>query len=476
MAQNLPVNVAGLSKIKAPSARACHFSDMNTLEQKYATRNVPRYTSYPTAPHFHAGVDGTAYGDWLEKLDPELDLSIYLHVPYCRHICHYCGCHTKAARRDDPVIAYAETMAKEIELTAKRLGPRRRVSHIHWGGGTPSLLPRDSFLKVVWTLRGAFEFAPGIEHAIELDPRTVTPGLVETLAEAGITRASLGVQDFDAKVQTSIGRFQPFKVVARSVELLRSVGITSINFDLMYGLPHQDRETILRTVELTRQLAPGRIALFGYAHVPWMKKHQRLIDEAALPGAGERIELADCARQALVEAGYEEIGLDHFALPGDSMAIALHAGTLRRNFQGYTTDTAEALIGFGASSIGFLPQGYVQNAPDVGGWARSIESGDLPIARGIALDADDRMRAAIIEALMTDYQVDVHAVATRFGANGHDFTTDFEALEELVRDEIVTVDNGRIAMTTAGRPFVRVAAAAFDAYLDRGAARHSMAV
>ncbi|MXN65898.1 oxygen-independent coproporphyrinogen III oxidase [Stappia sp. GBMRC 2046] len=449
---------------------------MSTLEQKYATRNVPRYTSYPTAPHFHAGIDGAAYGKWLDELDAGLDLSIYLHVPYCRHICHYCGCHTKAARRDDPVIAYAETMVKEIALTAKKLGSRRRVAHVHWGGGTPSLLPRNAFLKVVRALQNAFEFAPDLEHAIELDPRTVSPELVETLADAGITRASLGVQDFDAKVQTAIGRFQPFKVVARSVELLRGVGITAINFDLMYGLPHQNRDTILHTIELTSRLAPGRIALFGYAHVPWMKKHQRLIDEAALPGANERIELADCARHALVEAGYEEIGLDHFALPGDSMALALNAGTLRRNFQGYTTDTAQVLIGFGASSIGFLPQGYVQNAPDVGRWARLIEGGVLPIVRGIALDADDRMRAAIIESLMTDYAVSVHEVAPHFGLADYDFTQEFEALEELVRDGIVTIDKGHVEMTKAGRPFVRVAAAAFDAYLERGVARHSMAV
>ncbi|MBA5779130.1 oxygen-independent coproporphyrinogen III oxidase [Stappia sp. F7233] len=449
---------------------------MTQLEHRYATRNVPRYTSYPTAPHFHAGIDGEAYAGWLAGLDSSHDLSLYLHVPYCRQICHYCGCNTKGARKDAPVIAYARTLLAEIDLVVKHLGKGRNVAHIHWGGGTPSLLPADSFLRIVKRLRGNFTFKESLEHAIELDPRTVTEELADRLAAAGVNRASLGVQDFDAGVQMAIGRHQPFSVVERSVEALRKAGIDQINFDLMYGLPHQTRETILHTVELTRLLSPGRVALFGYAHVPWMKKHQRLIDEAALPGAKARIELADSARAALLDAGYEAIGLDHFALADDSMAIALHDGTLRRNFQGYTTDTAGALIGFGSSSIGFLPQGYVQNAPDVGTWTRQVNSDRLPIAKGIALSSDDRARAEIIERLMTVYEADIGAIARKHGLDFAGFAESFGQIGEMVADGLATTDGMRVHISEAGRPYVRVAAATFDAYLARGAARHSVAV
>ncbi len=449
---------------------------MTDIHHRYATRNVPRYTSYPTAPHFHRGIGGKAYGGWLEALDPELTLSLYLHVPFCRQICHYCGCHTKGARRDAPVIAYAETLMREIDLVLARLGSGRRVSHIHWGGGTPSLLPCDVFLQIVERLKQGFAFTPGTEHAIELDPRTVTPELVKALAEAGINRASLGVQDFDANVQRAIGRLQPYELVERSVDLLRNAGIDDLNFDLMYGLPHQTRETIATTVELTRNLAPGRIALFGYAHVPWFKKHQRLIDENTLPGPAERIALADCARDALLSAGYEAIGLDHFALPDDSMALAMREGRLRRNFQGYTTDSADALVGFGASSIGFLPQGYVQNIADTGGWARTVEAGELPIAKGIALSSDDRARAAVIERLMTVYDADIAEIAGNHDVDPASFDWSFANLAEMIADGLVEVKGSRVRLTEAGKPYVRVAAAAFDAYLAQGSARHSVAV
>lgn len=453
---------------------------MTQLDQRYATRTVPRYTSYPTAPHFHAGIDAAVYGRWLDGIDAATPLSLYLHVPYCRTICTYCGCHTKGARKDEPVIAYADTLLREIDLVADRLagpsGLRRPVVHIHWGGGTPSLLPRDNLLALAERLRTRFDFTPEIEHAIELDPRTVTPELADTLATIGITRASLGVQDFDPVVQKAIGRIQPFEQVERSVALLRGVGITALNFDLMYGLPHQSIATIDETVRLTRELAPGRIALFGYAHVPWFKKHQRLIKEADLPGVEERIALADSARAALREAGYTAIGLDHFALPDDSMAIALAAGTLRRNFQGYTTDTADTLIGLGCSSIGRLPQGYCQNQPDIGGWRRSIEAGELPVAKGIALDDDDRARADIIERLMTDHEADVLAIAKRFGFPPSHFDTSIDALADMIADGLATYDGGVVRITETGQRYARVAAAAFDAYLAAGAARHSIAV
>lgn len=448
----------------------------NPIDLKYATRSVPRYTSYPTAPHFDASVGAAIYGDWLAGLAGDDPISIYLHVPYCRTICHYCGCHTKGARKDDPVIDYAEGLVAEIRLVGEAIGRRLPVAHIHWGGGTPSLLPAESFRAVVKALRETFDILPSVEHAIELDPRTVTEALAGVLAEAGITRASLGVQDFDATVQKAIGRIQPIETVARAVTALRGAGIAAINFDLMYGLPHQTAETIRRTIDLTHEFGPSRIALFGYAHVPWFKKHQRLIDEAALPGANARWELEQTARTALAAYGYEPIGLDHFALADDEMAVKARTGELRRNFQGYTTDSADTLIGFGASSIGKTAGGFAQNDPDVGRWRKAVDAGRLPIAKGRALDADDRLRAAIIERVMCDYAVDVAAVCAAHGVGADAVADAFERLIEPARDGLVTVEGTRLTVTEAGRPLVRIIAAAFDVYLAKATARHSVAV
>ncbi len=451
----------------------------------HAMRNVPRYTSYPTAPHFHDGVTARTYSDWLGAITPQDTLSLYLHVPYCKELCHYCGCHTKATRQEAPLKAYAATLGKEIGLVARHLTNAGPIRHIHWGGGTPSLLPRQSLIDLTGLMRVLFDFAPDVEHAIELDPRLVSAQLAETLAMIGVNRASLGVQDFDLDVQKAIGRVQPYEVVAKATGHLRAAGLTSLNFDLMYGLPGQSAATILDTVDKTLSLAPGRIALFGYAHVPWMRKHQRLIDEAALPNAAERLELADLARAELQKAGYVAIGLDHFARPDDSMAIALADGSLKRNFQGYTTDQGEQLVGFGVSSIGKLSKGYIQNMMDVGNWRRSIEAGELPVSKGLALSVDDRARGRIIEELMTNYACDLAPVCKTYGLSTHDLADAFSALEDLAADGLVRLDigandNARVQVTEAGRPYVRLAAAAFDAYLAAsqatGKARHSAAV
>lgn len=463
-------------RIKDGRATSAPYGGMDTIEARYAERNVPRYTSYPTAPHFGPQVTGSTYAGWLAQLPEADDLSLYLHVPFCRDICHYCGCHTKASRKDAPILSYAETMIEEIRVVRRHIGGTRRVSHIHWGGGTPSLLPREAFLRIVETLRESFDIAADCEHAIELDPRYVTPALAETLAQIGVTRTSLGVQDFDPDVQRAIGRIQPVATVRAAVEALRGAGLDAINFDLMYGLPDQTLETITATVRQTLELAPSRIALFGYAHVPWMKKNQRLIDEAQLPNATERRALSDHARELLASDGFDIIGLDHFARPDDAMARAYREGELRRNFQGYTCDSADTMIGFGTSSIGRLPQGFVQNAPDVTAWHKSIEEGIPPVVRGIALDNDDRARAAIIEQLMTDYTVDVAEVAAHFSLKGSDFADAFENLIEPAQDNLVVIDGLKVSVTSLGRPYVRIVAAAFDAYLASNQARHSVAI
>lgn len=435
-----------------------------------AERAVPRYTSYPTAPHFKA-LDQAAYAAWLAELPPESRLSLYFHVPFCRELCHYCGCHTKAMRQRQPVDDYAEALRAEIANVGGRV-EGGLVTHMHWGGGTPSMLGPTHLIGVWEKVRATFALAPDCEHAIELDPRYVADDLAAALTRIRVTRASLGVQELSDHVQRAIGRVQPYEKVARAVETLRANGIRDINFDLMYGLPQQSVADLRATVARSLELRPQRFALFGYAHVPWFKKRQRLIDPADLPGAMARLEQMNAARDLFLAAGYIEIGFDHFALPSDALAAAAQEGLLRRNFQGYTADDADALLGFGASAIGRLPQGYVQNAADTGGYQRAVLDGGFATVRGLALSDEDRRRAAIIERLMCDLGVDLKS----FVDDGPDFANELATLQPLACEGLVHIEGDLVRVTEAGRPFVRLVAAAFDAYLPNSAQAHSRAV
>jgi oxygen-independent coproporphyrinogen-3 oxidase len=435
-----------------------------------AERNVPRYTSYPTAPHFSAIVGPDIYQAWLSELPETATLSLYLHVPYCTELCLYCGCTTKAVRRHAPVEAYADHLRKEIALLAAAIGGRR-VVHLHWGGGTPSILGADTLLSIGELLGATFNLADLTEHAIELDPRRVTSELAMALGRMGITRASFGAQDFSPHVQEAIGRVQPFHEVEAAVEAVRAAGVADINIDLMYGLPRQTVGDVIRSAELAASLAPSRLALFGYAHVPWFKSHQKLIEPETLPGAAERMAQMHAAAETLEECGYVQIGLDHFASRRDNMQRAARSGRLHRNFQGYTTDEADALIGLGASSIGRLPQGFVQNAPDIGAYTRAIDDGHFATIKGLALSADDRVRSRVIERLMCDLAVDLDAHA---GAG--DFSAEVDAIDVLGESGIVRRHGRQIIVTEEGRPFVRLVAAAFDAYMTKNQKRHSVAV
>ena len=446
------------------------------LSHLLAESKAPRYTSYPTAPHFSATVTAANYADWLRALPPDATLSLYLHVPYCRELCRYCGCHTKAVLRAEPVARYALSLGKEIASVAKRAGSRR-TARIHWGGGTPSILGPGNLRATYRALTAGFELAGLEEHAIELDPRTVDGALVDALGDIGVNRASLGVQDVSPHVQKAIGRVQPPAQVERAVALLRGAGIAAINFDLMYGLPKQTLADIGRNIDFVAQLKPQRLALFGYAHVPWFKPHQRLIDAASLPGAAERLEQSETARAQLLALGYVPIGLDHFALPGDALAIAARNGTLHRNFQGYTDDAADAFLGFGASAIGRLPQGYVQNARDIRAYSEAADRGALATEKGVVLAGDDRLRGAAIERLMCDLAVDLDAVA---GAGAAALRAEFaERLAAILGTDasaMVRLAGNRIEVTEPGRPFVRLIASALDRYLAAGTAKHSAAV
>lgn len=300
------------------------------IASKYDLR-VPRYTSYPTAPHFGPQVDAAVYREWLSALDPAEEISLYFHVPFCESLCWFCGCHTKIVRRYEPVANYLDTLFAELDLVADILPARFRVRHIHWGGGSPTMLQPDDWRRGAERLNSRFDIATDAEIAVEMDPRTATEGSVAALAQVGVNRASIGVQDFDPAVQHAINRVQPFEVTARVIDWLRDHGIGNINMDLMYGLPHQTLAGVESMVEKAVSLRPSRVAVFGYAHVPWMKSHQRLIQEEALPGADDRWKQFGRISDRLVAAGYVAIGLDHFALPGDSLAVAMAEGRLRKS-------------------------------------------------------------------------------------------------------------------------------------------------
>jgi oxygen-independent coproporphyrinogen-3 oxidase len=435
-----------------------------------AERNVPRYTSYPTAPHFSAAVGPELYGEWLAALPHDARLSLYIHVPFCTELCFYCGCNTRAVRKREPIDTYAAQLIAEIALLENLRG--RKLTHLHWGGGTPSILGPEWLETIAANLASRFDLSELKEHAIELDPRRLDLPLVRTLKAIGVNRASLGMQDANPHVQRAIGRVQPFELVGRAASWLRQAGIENLNLDLMYGLPEQTAQDAAHSAELAASLKPQRLALFGYAHVPWFKTHQKLIDDANLPGSTERLEQAQASAETLISFGYQAVGLDHFALPSDELSIAARERRLHRNFQGYTTDDADALIGLGASAIGKLPQGFVQNAPDLGGYARSVAAGRLPIVKGLTLSDDDRTRAAIIERLMCDLAVDLVAVAGRASR----FAVELETLKPLADQGLLTIDGARVTMTERGRPYVRIAAAAFDAYLPVSEKRHSVAV
>jgi len=441
---------------------------------KYLDRRIPRYTSYPTAMQFSSEVNARTYECWLGAVPATAPISIYIHVPFCAVLCLYCGCHTTVARRYRPIEAYVNFLKQEIDLVSGILGVRN-ASHLHWGGGTPTTLSPQDFIEVMAAVRKNFILSPQAELAIEIDPRTLTRGHVSTLADAGITRASLGVQDFEERVQRAIGRVQSFEQTARAVEWLRNAGFTSINLDLMYGLPYQTVATVAATAQRALALDPDRIALFGYAHVPWMKRHQQLIPTDALPGGADRFAQNRAAAEVLTRADYRPIGLDHFAKSNDPLAQREHEGRLHRNFQGYTTDETSVLIGLGPSAISSLPNGYVQNAPNMVVYRTAIASGHFATGRGCALTKEDRIRRNIIERLMCDLYVDLNEICAAYNTNPDNFAVELSKLDELANDGIVERTGGRITVPEHARPFVRTVCTVFDAYLANDQARFSHA-
>jgi oxygen-independent coproporphyrinogen-3 oxidase len=445
------------------------------LVAKYDGR-APRYTSYPTAVQFTPEVTAKTYQTWFAQLATDDPVSLYLHIPFCARLCWYCGCNTRAVNHHAPISDYVRYLLAEADLLAAALPDRLAANAVHLGGGTPNMLSPEEVAVIFERLRTVFRLAPGAEIAAELDPTVLTRAWVRAAAAQGLSRASLGVQNLAPEVQTAVNRVESFEHVAQCVGWLREARVSSINLDLMYGLPHQTVANTLSTVDQILSLRPERLALFGYAHVPWMKAHQRLIDEGALPDASERLDQSEAASERLVSEGYVAIGIDHFALPQDDLARAQAEGRLHRNFQGYTTDAAKTLLGLGASSISGLPQGFAQNIAQEMGWRAAIDAGSLPIARGVAATADDRFRGAIIERLMCDFAVDLETVCQSHGRAMSELADVIASLEDFERDGLVTLCPGRVAVTQVGRPVVRSVCAAFDHHFQPHIERHAKAI
>ena len=431
---------------------------------KYDQR-VPRYTSYPTAVQFSAEVGTTQHAQWLGEVGRDEAVSLYVHVPFCRELCWYCGCNTQVGRHQNTFETYTDLVCREIDLAAAHLSLRPQAAAVHWGGGRPSSIGPARMARIMDKLREHFDFLPNAEIAVEMDPRVISGEDIVTLTrDMGVNRTSIGVQDFDAGVQKAVNRVQPYDLVADTVKNLRAGGITDLNLDLMYGLPFQRQDSFGHSADLAVGLSPERMTLFGYAHVPWMFSHMKLIKDGDLPNAEERLNLFNEALERLHAADYVHIGLDHFSKAGSEMDVAQREGRLHRNFQGYTTDAAKTLLAFGASAISTLPGGFIQNKSAARDYMKATKDGELATARGVGLTDQDRLRSHIIERLMCDFQVDLEKICEEHDIAVQGLAGDMETLNPLIADDLVAVDGWRVNVLPRGRMLVRMACAVFDQY------------
>jgi len=429
----------------------------------------PRYTSYPPAPHFVDEIDGTVAAEVYRARGPDAPpLSLYAHLPFCESMCTYCGCNVVISRNHTIVERYLAGLEKEIDLAARALaGGSREVVQFHLGGGTPTYFSPSELERLHGLIAERFTFRPGAELALEVDPRVTTREHVTTLARLGWRRMSMGIQDFDPKVQEAVNRRQTLDATRALVTHAREAGFTSVNVDLMYGLPFQRLESFRRTLDdVIRDLSPDRVAMFGYAHVPWLKAHQRKLDDATLPTAKERLSLFQAGVEAFVGAGYDFIGLDHFAKPDDEMARARATGDLHRNFMGFHTSAGSDMVAFGITGIGDTGGVYLQNRHTIVGWERDLAEGRHPVQRGYRRTPDDHLRGAIIQELMCNGRVGP-AMLEAGGTTPWRtrFASELERLAPMVADGIVHVDDAGLRLTPLGRLFVRNVCMVFDAHL-----------
>jgi len=428
-------------------------------------RRGPRYTSYPTAPHFAETYDDAAFADDL-RATTTAPLSLYVHLPFCRSLCSYCGCHMRVTQRPQTIERYLAMLKREIDALAERVATGRRVVQIHWGGGTPTYLTPAQIRDLGTHLQDRFDVAPGAEISLEADPRGLTEAHVAAAASVGFTRISFGVQDATPEVQAAIRRVQPTALVAQGVRWARQHGFESVNFDLVYGLPHQTAERFEATLDVVDALRPDRLALYSYAHVPSVKPHQRLIPDDALPAPDEKLRIFKMATERLTGAGgYRFIGMDHFARPGDALAVAQDEGTLHRNFQGYSTHADAEILAMGVSGISQLEGAYAQNVKGLRDYYACIDAGRPTVYRGLRLTPEDRLRRHVIMQLMCDFHLDLPTLEARFRIDAQEtFADAFDALAQMEADGLVTLTPRAVHVQPPGRLLIRNVAMAFDAY------------
>lgn len=434
-----------------------NYGAMDPHFSHFAERQAPRYTSYPSANYFDASVDAEIYRRWLSALNGATTLSLYMHVPYCRQICWYCGCNTFLTRGGD-IADFATTLMMEMDLVASALGSRT-VNELHWGGGTPNVLPATEFLRIVHHIDFWFDVQRDLKHTIEIDPRYITSELARAYAAAGVSHVSLGVQDLNAHVQEAMGRTQPFEQVREAVGILSEAGLNDLSFDLIYGLPQQSCGDLARSIRLAAELNPVRFTLFDYAHEPGLKRRQRLIDASMLPCPSERFDQAELAKRMLSDLGYRSIGLDQFARADDPLTKAANEGKLCRSLQGYVAEASDATIGFGPSAISHLSGGYAQNIATIAAWRHAVEANTPPVARGHVDSADDRRRSAVIQSIMCSFEVDLAS----FG--GWDMFPEAHAeLSSFADAGLVEIRGDVLLVPSTARQFARLVALTFDAY------------
>ena len=435
------------------------------LVTKYS-RQAPRYTSYPPAPHFNEmGDDGSAVLHIEKRNTGSHPISLYIHIPFCASLCWYCGCTKVITRREGDSAEYLRRLFREMEILRRRLNPGNRVVQVHFGGGTPTFLSPDELRQTGKTLRSLFTFEDEMEFAVEIDPRRLTEDHVAALAEIGCNRASIGIQDVREDVQKAINRIQPMELNERVVRRLRNAGIHNINVDLIYGLPLQSRNSFEATLNEVKVLDPDRFAIFNYAHIPWMIPSQKLVDRHPMPGPHEKFAMLEMMIDNLTDSGYSYIGMDHFAKTGDELSLARQNGTLQRNFQGYSTRADTDIYGFGMSSISQIGDGYLQSVKDLDEYYRRVDSDQHPWFRQYYLTDDDRIRRHTIMRLMCDLQLDFSTIGRQWNIDaGAYFEDAVSPLEEMAGDGLIQWTDNGIRVTDTGRLFLRIIATAFDAY------------
>ncbi|MDR2844971.1 MAG: oxygen-independent coproporphyrinogen III oxidase [Puniceicoccales bacterium] len=449
------------------------------LVEKYNVAG-PRYTSYPTAVQFSQDIPtDSLLADATEDFAAAREISAYVHIPFCETLCWYCACNTITTGASRArATAYLDSLQRELALWQPRFPRRPQLGQLHFGGGTPTFLQPHEIDRLGDILHAAFDVATDAEVSVEIDPRRLTPEHLDAFHRLGATRASFGVQDFDPDAQKAINRIQPFDVTADAVRWARERGYTSVNFDLIYGLPHQTETTFARTLEQVVALAPDRLAVFSYAHVPWMRPAQKIFErQASLPSPERKLNLLKLVIERLTRAGYVYIGMDHFARPGDELATARREKRLHRNFQGYSTKAGLSLLGLGVSAISQTPGAFRQNEKTLDAWQSRLDAGVLPIAKGVLLTAEDKRRREIIMRIMCDLELDYASLGERLGVDiPATYGTELARLAPLAADGLVALAPDRLRVLPAGRLFLRNIAMAFDAYLDPAAAHHSRTI